>query len=51
MLEAGIAVVWIEAEVSNFDPDYAVQPLEVFEPVIRRIFGRQPHDPRYVAPA
>jgi predicted HD phosphohydrolase len=35
----------------SFDPDYAVQPLEVFEPVIRRIFGRQPHDPRYVAPA
>jgi predicted HD phosphohydrolase len=34
----------------SFDPDYAVQPLEAFEPVIRRIFGRKPHDSRYVAP-
>jgi len=33
----------------SFDPDYAAQPLEAFEPVIRRIFGRTPHDPRYVA--
>jgi predicted HD phosphohydrolase len=33
----------------SFDPDYALQPLEAFEPVIRSVFGRKPHDPRYVA--
>jgi predicted HD phosphohydrolase len=33
----------------SFDPDFAAEPLEAFEPVIRTIFGRKPHDPRYVA--
>src|SRR5450631_4572858 len=34
---------------ASFDPSYPSQPLEAFEPVIQRIFGRAPHDPRYVA--
>jgi predicted HD phosphohydrolase len=33
----------------SFDPDFAAQPLEAFEPLIHRIFSRKPHDPRYVA--
>ena len=33
----------------SFDPDYPTPPLAAFEPVIQRIFGRKPHDPRYVA--
>jgi predicted HD phosphohydrolase len=33
---------------ASFDPGYTAQPLEAFEPVIRNIFGRKPHDPRYV---
>jgi predicted HD phosphohydrolase len=33
----------------SFDPDFPARPLEAFEPVIRRIFSRKPHDPRYVA--
>ena len=33
----------------SFDPDFPTQPLGTFEPVIRRIFGRKPHDPRYIA--
>jgi predicted HD phosphohydrolase len=36
----------------SFDPDYPTEPLSTFEPVLRRVFGRPPHDPRYVsAPA
>ena len=35
----------------SFDPDYPTQPLAAFEPVIHRIFGRKPHDPRYMAVA
>jgi predicted HD phosphohydrolase len=35
----------------SFDPDYPTQPLEVFVPAVRRIFGRKPHDPRYIAGA
>jgi predicted HD phosphohydrolase len=31
----------------SFDPDYAAEPLEFFEPMVRRIFARAPHDPRY----
>jgi predicted HD phosphohydrolase len=34
---------------ASFDPDYPSQPLEAFAPVIHRIFGRAPHDPRYIA--
>ena len=31
----------------SFDPDYPTEPLATFEPVLRRIFARAPHDPRY----
>jgi predicted HD phosphohydrolase len=34
---------------NSFDPDYPTEPLSTFEPVLRRVFGRPPHDPRYVA--
>src|SRR5580704_2309517 len=34
---------------ASFDPGYQSQPLEAFEPLVRRIFSRPPHDPRYVA--
>ena len=33
----------------SFDPDYATESLELFEPMLRRIFARTPHDPRYVS--
>jgi predicted HD phosphohydrolase len=32
----------------SFDPAYQWQPLSSFEPLVRRIFTRPPHDPRYV---
>ncbi len=32
----------------SFDPDYASEPLATFEPLVRRIFARAPHDPRYL---
>jgi predicted HD phosphohydrolase len=32
----------------SFDPDYPCEALEVFEPLVRRIFGRPAHDPRYI---
>jgi predicted HD phosphohydrolase len=35
----------------SFDPDYASEPLAYFEPQVRRIFARTPHDPRYVSGA
>jgi predicted HD phosphohydrolase len=35
----------------SFDPDYPHEPLEFFEPLVRRIFARAPHDPRYQTPA
>ncbi len=31
----------------SFDPDYPGESLEFFEPLVRRIFARTPHDPRY----
>jgi predicted HD phosphohydrolase len=31
----------------SFDPDYPHERLEYFEPLVRRIFARAPHDPRY----
>ena len=34
---------------ASFDPDYPTRPLKVFEPLVRAIFARQPHDPRYVS--
>lgn len=33
----------------SFDPDYRWEPLAFFEPMVRRIFARTPHDPRYVS--
>jgi predicted HD phosphohydrolase len=33
----------------SFDPDYPTEPLSAFEPALRRVFGRAPHDPRYVS--
>ena len=35
----------------SFDPDYPAEPLEYFAPMLRRIFAREPHDPRYMAAA
>ncbi len=36
----------------SFDPDYPSEALEFFEPLVRRIFTRTPHDPRdQLAPA
>jgi predicted HD phosphohydrolase len=32
----------------SFDPDYPSEPLEVFAPMVRRIFSRPPHDPDYL---
>jgi predicted HD phosphohydrolase len=32
----------------SFDPDYPSEPLSTFEPMLRRVFSRPPHDPRYV---
>jgi predicted HD phosphohydrolase len=34
---------------SSFDPDYPSEPLSTFEPLVRRIFARPPHDPRYLS--
>jgi len=34
---------------SSFDPDYPSEPLSTFEPLVRRIFARAPHDPRYLS--
>jgi predicted HD phosphohydrolase len=34
---------------ASFDPDYPSWPLEAFEPLVRRIFSRPAHDPRYTA--
>jgi len=31
----------------SFDPDYPTEDLATFEPLLRRIFARTPHDPRY----
>jgi predicted HD phosphohydrolase len=36
----------------SFDPDYPSESLEFFAPLVRRMFARTPHDPRYqTAPA
>jgi predicted HD phosphohydrolase len=36
---------------ASFDPDYPMKPLEVFEPLVRKIFSRPAHDPRYTGGA
>lgn len=33
----------------SFDPAYRSEPLATFEPLVRRIFARTPHDPRYTS--
>ena len=33
---------------ASFDPDYPAKPLEHFEPMVRRIFSREPFDPAVV---
>ena len=34
---------------NSFDPEYPTEPLASFEPALRRVFTRAPHDPRYTA--
>ena len=41
-------VAFCDWDQASFDPDYATQTLESFEPLVRKIFSRQAHDPRYV---
>jgi len=36
---------------ASFDPNFPTPPLAEFEPLIRRVFSRKPHDPRYTAAA
>jgi predicted HD phosphohydrolase len=36
---------------ASFDPGFPTLPLADFAPLIRRIFSRTPHDPRYTAAA
>jgi predicted HD phosphohydrolase len=36
---------------ASFDPAYPTKPLGYFEPLVRRIFSRTAHDPRYQAEA
>jgi predicted HD phosphohydrolase len=35
----------------SFDPEYPSQPLSAFEPLLREVFSRPAHDPRYVGKA
>jgi predicted HD phosphohydrolase len=35
----------------SFDPGYPSEPLAAFEPLLRKIFSRPAHDPRYVGGA
>jgi predicted HD phosphohydrolase len=39
-----------EWDQSSFDPDYPWEPLEAFEPLVRKIFTRKPWDPQHVGP-
>ena len=32
---------------ASFDPAYPSKPLGHFEPLVRAVFSREPHDPRY----
>jgi hypothetical protein len=38
----------LRLDQASFDPDFATRPLGHFEPLLRRIFSRAAHDPRYV---
>jgi len=45
----GACVRFCEAwDQCSFDADYPSEPLERFEPMLRRIFTRPPHDPYYL---
>jgi predicted HD phosphohydrolase len=33
-----------EYDQNSFDPDYPTKPIEYFEPMVRRLFARAPHD-------
>ena len=33
---------------SSFDPDYPMEPLETFEPVVREVFNRKAYDPEII---
>lgn len=35
---------------NSFDPDYPDLPLEHFEPIVRQVFARVPHDPGVLRP-
>jgi predicted HD phosphohydrolase len=35
---------------SSFDPAYRSEPLEFFEPYVRRLFARKPYDPTIMEP-
>jgi predicted HD phosphohydrolase len=35
---------------SSFDPDYASEPLEYFEPMVRNVFARRAFDPEVLQP-
>jgi predicted HD phosphohydrolase len=35
---------------ASFDPDYPTKPLEYFEPLVRKIFSREPFSEQYVGP-
>jgi predicted HD phosphohydrolase len=43
---AGFCENWDQA---SFDPAYPTLPLGHFEPLLRRLFSRTAHDPRYIA--
>lgn len=38
-----------EWDQTSFDPDFPTEPLEYFEPMVRKIFLREPRDDRYTA--
>jgi predicted HD phosphohydrolase len=48
---ASCALFCDEWDQASFDPSFPTRPLAHFEPLIRRIFGRAAHDPRYLTPA
>ena len=33
---------------SSFDPDYPMEPLETFEPMVREVFSRKAYDPEII---
>ena len=33
---------------SSFDPDYPMEPIDTFEPMIRKVFSRKAYDPEII---